>query len=265
MFNFLETKSVLISKIFFSNKEYCHHLYLKPNKPLIKTNQFKKIYINEINKICKKINDKYKIIPSLPEVSSLFFSFLQNLNGQWELFCENDFYQVGLCDRYPINQLILELETIITLVKLDGSKANILPIHINLRIHSNSIIHTHANVLLLDFKNKNLYLFEPKGNFNNFLNYLPTFSSSYKNIFTKIANKLQWKFNGYFLNDCNFQGLDNDTCYLWTSWFEIICLLNYMNDTKNIKKYFRNQYIEYRNYPFNYLISHYLLESHLKE
>jgi len=265
MFKKLETNSITISKFFFSSHDFIYHLHLRRNKKIIKTSQFKKVYIDEINSLYKKINEKHKILPSIDEVPCLFLSFIQDLNYNWELFCEQDFYQVGLCDRYPINQLILELKTIIDLVELEGLKLNLYPLHINLRIHHEGTVHTHANTIIMDFKNKDIYLIEPKGNFNNFLNYLVNFNNSYHSLLIKLANKIKWSFRGYLVNNCNFQGSNNDNCYLWTSWFEITCLLNYMNNIKNLRRYFKHQYLNKNNYPFCYLISHYLLELYLEK
>lgn len=32
MFKFLDTKSIIVAKTFFSDKDYCYHLQLRPKK-----------------------------------------------------------------------------------------------------------------------------------------------------------------------------------------------------------------------------------------
>lgn len=182
----------------------------------------------------------------------IFLSFRKTY-GIWNLFCEPSFEKLDLCQSNPYKNIILEINIIKQLLITKNIKT--FPIHLSLTIYENSNQLVHANTLIIS--DNKLYLFEPKGSITRIVSDIK--SSLFKSL-QIIARKCNLKFIGYLSENLNFQGNNNTICYLWTSWFEILIMLNSKKKPEQIKNYMRKIYlsIEKVNIPSN--ISGYLME-----
>ena len=166
----------------------------------------------------------------------LMMNFYKKQN-EWLWYCPIQSECLLFCQKNPLDFFILDLKSIISLIKLN-KKIKIVPIHLNLTFLDIKEIN-HANTIILDLENKSIYIFEPKGTTDNLVYGT---MSNFIYYWKLICSKINWTFNGYFSPNINYQLYDNNLCFLWTSWIEILIILNKFTNLLIIKNYLNNKY-----------------------
>lgn len=232
-----------------------NHKIKKKNGFFQMTIKHTNIFTNTKSYINNCLDDIFYSIYHTKPLPCFFLSYKFTYNG-WELFCEPDFMALSLCEANPYKKIILEIKILKQL--LLSNNFQILPIHLSLTIYHNSQQLVHANTLVLDGKG-NLVIFEPKSTINNLV---PGFKNFFFKSINQIAKKTNLNLRGYINPYANFQGINNDLCYLWTSWFEIICLLNHKRTITELTKFIKNIFLQIgeNNHMFINSISNYIKE-----
>jgi hypothetical protein len=206
-----------------------------PNNLQMVRNNSEKIIYKKIKNIYGLHYKKIDIIKTI----YLVFKYIQN---KWILVCNYEERRVGLCNN-PIQDFIgLTIKEIIDMPMY--KVFNCIPIHINLEfIYSDILRLNHANTLLIFKSTGHGYLYEPYGKLNNiFFEYSSLPELELETIFRNIFSKLKLRYIGYLTPQFNFQ-LDNDSyCFLWTTWVELILLINPLIQEKKVINFFRKKY-----------------------
>ena len=179
---------------------------------------------------------------SLHPINRLYINFIYN-NKDWILNCDSDEISVGLC-KYPVVNF-LKSQLLVAILEADKLFPNscCLPIHISWSFKYQGNIFHHATTLVVNNKCKTTILFDPLGTIVN----LPLIDIyKLKNNILKIINIVcesnDYKFKGYITPDINFQDDNPDMCFVWTSWLELLVVINPWLTTSELKNYLRYIY-----------------------
>jgi hypothetical protein len=174
---------------------------------------------------------------------SLFVSFRLSGN-QWEWFCEADTLRLGLCHLNPVPLLSVLLTDSISTGKKIFKGSCLIPIHLNLTLDTGELNQqTHAMTVIVNTKCQTIWLFDPMGN--------PSFSTfpagngldaTVTQLLKRVSNHINYTFKGYLTPNCNFQTDNPIFCYLWTTWVELLAVLNPWLTPKSLAKYLQHRY-----------------------
>ena len=223
-------------------KKYKNFFLSKKNGiTIISVNKFTPInLINNKNNIHQGMNifweERMSKILERDDFPFLIMSFQRN-NREWEWFCERDSLKLGICNKNPFSKFVTELKKLIFIFKLKN-KNKIISFHLNLSIYSFKLF-THANTIIIDLSKKRIYIYDPLGTINNLV---PGFSYFFLETWRKISRKLNLEFSGYFTPNLNFQIYDYLLCGYWTSWMEILIVLNANISIDKFKKFIQKRY-----------------------
>ena len=146
----------------------------------------------------------------------------------WNFVCEKQTELVGLCS-YPIRQFLTQkLARAIKDCNKLFTERRCLAIHVNLSLKVGQSEIVHANTLIIDKIQRKIWLFDPQGKLN-MIN-IPKISQLHRRLHQMlllISNKNNYKYLGYFTPYLNCQQDDHDLCFLWTSWVELLVLINF--------------------------------------
>lgn len=205
------------------------------NTRVMAENKLHTIYLNSARACSEGVCSKYPI-------TSIYLTFRYN-RGQWNLVCENDELAVGLCGNPIKHYAATQLDGAIRESKLLHQNACCLAIHLALTFIDGFNKDTHANTLLVNPKCMTISHFEPQGSLNTFkINNVLNLTNSLTNSLRAICKGIGYNYIGYLTPNCNFQDDNPEFCYLWTTWVELLAVLNPWVIPLNIGKYLRLRY-----------------------
>ena len=194
-----------------------------------------KLYLRSSDK-CQ--NYKCSNVP----ITSLYIT-MEYVDNQWKLVCDSDEKSLGLCTTPIISFLGDKLYDAIEESKLLFDNACCHAIHIAWTFYYNNNKITHANTLLVNPKCNNSWLFEPQGSILNFnLQKSNALKTKINQIFREINNLSNISYKGYLTPNYNFQKDNYNLCYMWTTWIELLVVLNPYLTPQNISKYLDYRY-----------------------
>ena len=174
-------------------------------------------------------------------ITSIYLTFRLN-SSNWHLVCTDDDLNVGLCGNPILHYIAGQLSGAIREANLLHEKSCCLAIHLGLTFIANNSVNSHANTLLINPKARSISHFEPQGKIINFqLPYTNKLQTAIINTLQSISKENGYKYTGYISPNCNFQDDNPEWCYLWTTWLELLVILNPWVIPKNI-----GNYLEYR-------------------
>ena len=175
-------------------------------------------------------------------ITSLYLTFRCN-NGHWELVCERDELKVGLCGNPIIHYATSQLDSAIREANRLHENSCCLAIHLTLTFIDDFSSSSHANTLLINKNCRTISHFEPQGKLTNFsLPYISDLQKCLTRTLNNIANKLSYEYKGYLTPYCNFQDDNPEFCYIWTTWVELLAVLNPWLVPSIIGKYLETRY-----------------------
>jgi hypothetical protein len=176
-------------------------------------------------------------------IPSLFMSF-RLTGGGWEWFCEAETMRLGLCQLDPVPLLSVLLNDSIEVGTNLFKGSCVIPVHLNLTLDTGDLrTHTHAMTVIVNTKCLTLWLFDPQGNLG-----ASSFPSGFKlqhqldQILDRVCRKLNYKYQGYLTPHCNFQTDNPVFCFIWTSWVELLTILNPWMTPKSMASYLQRRY-----------------------
>ncbi len=179
-------------------------------------------------------------------ITSIYLNFKYH-HHQWSLQCDNDEFKVGLCGEPILHYAAEQLSGAIREAKLLHENSCCLAIHLGLTFTDTFEKHTHANTLLINTNCRTISHFEPQGKLNFFqVSAKESLQSSVINTLTKISKEIGYQYKGYMTPSCNFQDDNPEFCYLWTTWVELLAVLNPWLIPKTISKYLEYRYKKLR-------------------
>ena len=101
----------------------------------------------------------------------------------------------------------------------------------------------HANSLIVNTKCKRIGLFEPQGRLAKFpvANSWQLETELHRQL-TSICKQLGYQFIGNISPQCDFQDDNQELCFLWTTWVELISVVNPWLTPQQIGSYLRHRY-----------------------
>lgn len=176
-------------------------------------------------------------------IPSLFMSFRLTGSG-WEWFCESETMRLGLCQLDPVPLLSVLLNDSIEVGTNLFQGSCVIPVHLNLTLDTDDLrTNTHAMTVIVNTRCLTLWLFDPQGNLG-----ASSFPSGLKLqhqldlILSRVCRKLNYKYQGYLTPHCNFQTDNPVFCFIWTSWVELLTILNPWMTPKSMASYLQRRY-----------------------
>lgn len=190
--------------------------------------------------VAKQMYPNSKITDYIPSI----FTAFRVRGSQWEWFCEADTLRLGLCELDPVPLLsMLLLDSIRTGTKLFRGSC-VIPVHLNLTLDTGDLQqHTHAMTLVVNTKFHTIWMFDPQGTLTqgSFL-YGHTLDRAVTSLLDRVSTKINYRFKGYLTPGCNFQTDNPIFCYLWTTWVELLTILNPWMTPQGIAGYLQSRY-----------------------
>ena len=175
-------------------------------------------------------------------VTSIYLNFRYNTNN-WDLQCEKDEFNVGLCGDPILHYAAEQLSGAIREAKLLHENSCCLAVHLGLTFNDTFQKSTHANTLFVNTNCKTISHFEPQGKLIHFnISQVTDLQYRVEDTLSKICKEIGYKYTGYMTPNCNFQDDNPEFCYLWTTWVELLAVLNPWIIPKNITKYLEYRY-----------------------
>ena len=160
-------------------------------------------------------------------IPSMFMSFRLGSRG-WEWFCEADTMRLGLCELDPVPLLGMLLQDSIQTGTRLFQGSCLIPVHLNLTLETGGLeIQTHAMTLLVNTRCQTVWLFDPQGSLAT--SSFPSgqaLDQSLLRMLRQVCQKINYQSKGYLCPRCNFQTDNPVYCYIWTSWVELLAVLN---------------------------------------
>ena len=136
-----------------------------------------------------------------------------------------------------------QLHTSLNQGKLLFNNSCCIALHIGWTFYYNNNKITHANTLLINPKCNESWLFEPQGTILNFdIPIENVLKKRIYNILFNINKNNNINYKGYLTPKCNFQKDNYNLCYMWTTWLELLVVLNPYLTPNNIAKYLNYRY-----------------------
>jgi hypothetical protein len=185
---------------------------------------------------------------------------LEYHHNNWSFVCEKQTELVGLCS-YPIPHFLTQkLSKAIKDCNKLFRERHCLAIHVNLSLKVGLVETVHANTLIIDKLKRKCWLFDPQGKLN--MTNIPNISQLHRTIHSMmllIGNKNNYRYLGYFTPTLNCQRDDHELCFLWTSWVELLVLINFNLKPSNLQSHLVSQLqSNYNNKDFILGFHHYL-------
>lgn len=184
-------------------------------------------------------------------ITSLFITLrysehgsIHSYNGTWQLQCDAQELQLGLCGNPVVHHLSEKLHAAIRESRLLHTGDRCLGIHIAWTFESPNGVDTHANTLLVNARSHQAWLFEPQGRIRNGFR-LVAIDALENQIHTTLREALRgsgYQYRNYLTESCNFQNDNLELCYLWTTWIELLVVLNPSLTPTKLAEYLRYRY-----------------------
>ncbi len=178
-------------------------------------------------------------------ITSLYLT-LKYEGGTWRLVCQAEELEVGLCGNPVIHYASQQLEGAIKEAKRLHENSCCLAIHLALTLIDGYNNTTHANTLLVNPKCHTIHHFEPLGRLDFPVSQSGQLQHVLKSSLSKMSGKLGYRYAGYLTPYCNFQDDNPEYCYLWTTWIELLAILNPWQIPANLGKYLEYRYRKLR-------------------
>ena len=180
---------------------------------------------------------------SVTPISSLYISVRYG-NGHWNIVCDPQEKQLGLCGTPPLDYFARQLRLALREASKLHEGGRCIAIHIALSLGNTE---THANTLLLDTKTKHAWRFEPLGNFvygfrSSLLPNLTQLHHIIEISLRDILTIIGYRYKGELSTSSPFQDDNPDLCYLWTTWVEFLAALNPQIPPLKLGKYLDYRY-----------------------
>jgi hypothetical protein len=177
-----------------------------------------------------------------PSVNSVYLS-INYESGKWFVFCDAEEEYLGLCNHNIQRSLVNQLRKAIQNSRHLHQGSCCLPVHLSLTLFTAGGNMNHANSLIVNTKCKRIGLFEPQGRLAKFpvANSWQLESELHRQL-TSICRQLGYQFIGNISPQCDFQDDNQELCFLWTTWVELVSVVNPWLTPQQIGSYLKHRY-----------------------